>query len=176
MLLGTKLEEKIIKYAIDNHGLKKIFLIEQDVNDQLVIITSGNNHESTVSRVIDGDTIELSNGKVIRYIGIDTPELRGENENTCFGLEAAKENVRLVLGKKVRLEKDVSETDKYGRLLRYVWIEDRMINEELVKTGYAKSATYPPDIKYFERFKDAESSAFSNKLGLWQKCNNDKVK
>lgn len=123
----------------------------------------------TTARIVDGDTIDLSNGKRLRYIGVDTPE-----SGDCFGSEATKKNKELVLDKEVRLEKDISETDKYGRLLRYVWarlpdgqVGDTMVNEEMVRQGYAKVFTYPPDVKYADKFVAAEREARENKRGLW---------
>src|SRR4030042_2567140 len=78
-----------------------------------------------VTRVIDGDTIEIEGGQKVRYIGIDTPEKVDPRPSVqCYGKEAAAKNKELVEGKRVRLEKDVSETDKYGRLLRYVFVGD----------------------------------------------------
>ena len=125
----------------------------------------------TVKRVIDGDTIELSNGKRVRYIGIDTPETVDPRKSVqCFGREAAEENKRLVDGKTVRLEKDISETDKYGRLLRYVYVDDVMVNEELVKNGFAHVSSFPPDIKYQDRFLLMEKEARENNRGLWGGC------
>lgn len=118
-----------------------------------------------VSRVIDGDTIELSDGTKVRYIGIDTPE--STNKFECYGKEAFEQNKKLVEKKTVRLEKDVSQTDMYGRLLRYVWVGDVMINEILVRDGYAQIATYPPDVKYLDRFLEAERQARLEKKGLW---------
>lgn len=121
-----------------------------------------------VTRVIDGDTIEIEGGQKIRYIGIDTPETVHPNEPVgCYGKEASDKNTGLVLNKEVRLEKDVSETDKYGRLLRYVWIEDLMVNEYLVREGFAVSSSYPPDIKYQERFVEAQRKAREKGKGLW---------
>jgi len=124
-----------------------------------------------VVKVIDGDTIKLENGKVVRYIGIDAPETSHPTKSVqCFGDEATKKNKELVEGKEVRLEKDVSETDKYGRLLRYVWIENIFVNDYLVRQGYAYSSTYPPDVKYQEQFREAEKEARENKRGLWGQC------
>lgn len=121
-----------------------------------------------VTRVIDGDTIEIEGGQRIRYIGIDTPETVDPNEpDGCYGKEASDKNKELVEGKKVRLEKDVSETDKYGRLLRYVYVGDTFVNEYLVKEGYATSVSYPPDIKYQEDFRNDEREARENEKGLW---------
>lgn len=128
--------------------------------------------ENLVTRIVDGDTIEISGKVLVRYIGIDTPETVDLRKDVqCFGKEASNENKRLVLGKKVTLEKDVSETDRYGRLLRYVYIDGKMVNEELVKNGYARAVSYPPDIKYQDAFAKAEESARKSERGLWSTCN-----
>jgi len=124
-----------------------------------------------VSRVIDGDTIELENGQKVRYIGIDTPEtVDPRRDPQCFGQEASLQNKKLVEGKEIYLEKDISQTDKYGRLLRYIYLEenDISINEQLVREGYAVASNYPPDIKYQEKLRLAEQEARTNQKGLWQ--------
>lgn len=122
-----------------------------------------------VTRVIDGDTIEISDGQHVRYIGIDTPETVDPRTTVqCYGKEASDKNKELVDGKRVRLEKDISETDKYGRLLRYVYLEDgRFVNDILVKEGYAHSSSYPPDTKYQEQFRASQQDAMNNNRGLW---------
>lgn len=128
-----------------------------------------------VKRVIDGDTIELDNGEKVRYIGIDTPETVHPNQTVeCFGQEASDKNRELVEGKKVKLEKDITAKDKYGRLLRYVYLEDdTFLNLYLIQEGYATSYTYPPDVKYQEQFRQAEIEARNAKRGLWGKCSDD---
>jgi len=118
--------------------------------------------KNTVVRVIDGDTIKLANGQTVRYIGIDTPE-KGEP----YFQEATDTNKRLVLGKKVKLVADVSMTDKYGRLLRYVYLNERFINYYLVRHGYAMVSTYPPDVANQELFLEAERLARKEKKGFW---------
>lgn len=122
-----------------------------------------------VTRVIDGDTIEIEGGQKIRYIGIDTPEITNPNE--CYGIEASNRNKELVEDKFVKLIKDVSETDRYGRLLRYVYLDDIFINELLVSEGFANASSYPPDIKYQEQLTEAEKNAREKNLGLWNLCN-----
>jgi len=129
--------------------------------------------EFLITQVIDGDTIKLENGDLVRYIGINAPELNPPNASTeCFALEAKKENERLVLGKIIKLEKDVSDKDQYGRLLRYVWLDNQMINYQLVEKGFAQIATYPPNVAYQNLFLEAQTSARENNLGLWSKCPN----
>lgn len=127
-----------------------------------------------VVRVVDGDTINVEiNGQIeaVRYIGIDTPETVDPRKPVqCFGVEASKKNKELVENKMVRLEKDITDRDKYHRLLRYVWLGDTLINEKLVEQGFAKSYSYPPDIKYQNKFVVAEAKARVDKLGLWTAC------
>lgn len=124
-----------------------------------------------VTRVIDGDTIELSDKRKVRYIGIDTPETVDQRKSVmCFGVEASAENKRLVEGKTIRLEKDVSDIDRFGRLLRYVYVGDVFVNDYLVRTGYAHVSTYPPDVKFSEQFQEAEKEARMSNNGLWGNC------
>jgi endonuclease YncB( thermonuclease family) len=126
----------------------------------------------TVTRIIDGDTIELETGEKVRYIGINTPEIHHPTKPIqCFGEEAASRNSELVLNKKVRLVKDVSETDRYKRSLRYVYLEDgTFVNLQLVKEGFAYVDTVPPDVKFVGLFKEAMGEAREEKVGLWKKC------
>lgn len=127
--------------------------------------------EYLVTKVIDGDTVQIDGKFTLRYIGVDTPEtVDPRRTQQCFGKEAADENKRLVLGKRVTLEKDVSETDRYGRLLRYVYVDGEMINNLLVEKGFAQARSYPPDIKYQEKFRLAEMTARENARGLWGSC------
>jgi len=104
----------------------------------------------------------------VRYIGIDSPETKHPSVDLeCYGQEASIKNNELVSGKEIRLEKDVSEIDKYGRLLRYVYVGDIFVNDYLVRQGYAQASSYPPDIKHQEQFRKAEKEARENKRGLW---------
>jgi len=104
----------------------------------------------------------------VRYIGIDTPETVDPRRSVqCFGEEANERNRQLVDGKVVGLEKDVSETDSFGRLLRYVWVGTEMVNTTLVEEGYALASTYPPDVKYAEQFASLQAQARDNGRGLW---------
>jgi len=103
----------------------------------------------------------------VRYIGIDTPEIYPQLEP--FGSEAWQANRRLVEGKRVRLERDVSETDKYGRLLRYVYVDGVFVNAELVKQGLAWAKAYPPDTKYQDYLEKMETEAREAGRGMWAK-------
>ncbi len=126
-----------------------------------------------VTRVIDGDTIEIEGGQRVRLIGIDTPETVDPNRPAgCYGTDASSFTKAQLEGKEIKLEKDISETDQYGRLLRYVWLGDTLFNETLVKEGYAQVSTYPPDVKNSERFLAAQKEARDNNRGLWSTCQN----
>ena len=142
-------------------------------NDRTPIAANmGNTKEiGRVARVIDGDTIELVGGERVRYIGIDTPETVDPRKPVmCFGHEASARNKELVEGKEVRLVKDITDRDKYGRLLRYVYVGDLFINDALVREGYAHVYTYPPDVAMNERFLAAEREAREAGKGLWSAC------
>ena len=136
----------------------------------------------SVVRVIDGDTVVIQTGKeelTIRYIGIDTPETVKPNSPVeCFGKEASKYNTMLVEGKNVQLEEDIKNTDSYGRLLRYVYVENDegtliMVNKKLVEDGYAFAKSYPPNVKYQEIFREAEAHAREKEKGLWRNCSRE---
>jgi len=124
-----------------------------------------------VTRVIDGDTIEVDIAGTIykvRYIGIDTPEPNDKRPEFCaLAQEATRYNRQLVEGKTIRLEKDISETDQYGRLLRYVYIGDTLVNAELVRRGLAWAKSYPPDIKYQDQLDESERQAREDGIGIW---------
>lgn len=122
-----------------------------------------------VTRVVDGDTFEIEGEKKVRLIGVDTPETVKPNTPVQpYGKEASEFTKKSLLEKNVSLEKDVSDTDRYGRLLRYVYLEDgTFYNEMLVREGYARVSTYPPDVKHVDLFLSAERYARENDKGLW---------
>jgi micrococcal nuclease len=135
---------------------------------QIWIVDEASQQEALVVRVIDGDTVEIEGGERVRYIGIDAPEIVHPTEPAeYFGEEAAEKNRELVERKMVSLERDVEGRDEYGRLLRYVWLGDTMINAELVRLGYAYSYSLPPNTRYQELFLRLEGEAREQKLGLW---------
>lgn len=132
--------------------------------------------KALVTHVVDGDTVVLDNGKTVRLIGIDTPETVDPRRPVgCFGKEASNETKGLLTGKLVILQKDVSNTDKYSRLLRYIYLplddgQILFVNDYLVREGFAKAYTYPPDVKFNEQFRQAEKEAREGKKGLWGRC------
>ena len=116
-----------------------------------------------VIEVIDGDTIIIEGGYHVRYIGIDSPE-----KHEPFYSEAKRINEDLVEGKVVKLQKDISDQDKHGRMLRYIYIDEIFVNAEIVRMGYANASAYPPDVKY-QIFLDAmENEAKQLERGIWR--------
>ena len=129
--------------------------------------------EGLVSRVIDGDTVALADGRHVRYIGIDTPELRRLEggqwrlDPEPYAAKAAEANRALVEGKRVRLEFDVDPTDRYGRSLAYVYVGEMMVNERLLAEGYAHLLIIRPNVRYVDRLRQAEEDAQQAGRGLW---------
>ena len=135
-------------------------------------VASAESLEGLVVRVVDGDTIQVRVAdrlEKVRYIGVNTPEVhhprKGEEPG---GREAAEVNRRLIEGKTVRLELDVQERDRYGRLLAYVWVGDVMVNAELVRLGYAQVMTVPPNVRYQQLFLKLQREAREAGRGLWR--------
>ena len=137
--------------------------------------------QATVRRVVDGDTIELSDGRLVRYIGVDSPEVRRRVGGQWIvapepmGREATVFNRGLVEGRTVRLEYDVQTHDRFGRLLAYVYVHstdgrsatEQMVNAELLRAGMAQPLTIPPNVKYVERFRALAQEAREAHRGLW---------
>jgi micrococcal nuclease len=125
-----------------------------------------------VERVVDGDTFEITlNGKKekVRLIGIDTPETKKPNTPVMFyGKEASDYTKQRLEKKTVELEWDVDRKDQYDRLLAYVWVGDELYNSTLVREGYARIATFPPNVKYVDRFKKDQEDARKQQKGLWK--------
>jgi micrococcal nuclease len=138
----------------------------------------GATERAIVVRVVDGDTIVVDRGfgdERVRYIGVDTPETVDPRQPVQWmGAEASQANKRLVEGREVVLELDISETDRFDRLLRYVWLEDSdspsgwlLVNLRLVDEGFAQVVTYPPDVRYTDLFIAAQRGAREAARGLW---------
>ena len=135
----------------------------------------GATESARVVRVVDGDTIVIDRGlgdERVRYIGIDTPEsVKPDTPVEFMAREASAANEALVAGREIVLERDVSDTDQYDRLLRYAWLREGdgwvFVNLELLRRGYAQVATYPPDVRWTDTFLAAQREARDAGLGLW---------
>ncbi len=132
-----------------------------------------------VSKVIDGDTVELANGARLRYVGIDTPEEFDPRKPVqCYAAEAAAENKRLVEGKDIIVYKDISTRDIYNRYLGFVYLattsaatsSELFVNAALVREGFAFAYPYKPDISKSAVFAEAEANAREANVGLWSHC------
>jgi micrococcal nuclease len=124
-----------------------------------------------VTKVIDGDTFWIDGKEKVRLIGIDAPESRntGRKKIGYFGKEAKLHLQEFLMGKKVQLKFDVTERDRYQRLLAYVYLEDgTFLNAELVKQGYATVYTVPPNVQYADLFLEMQREARENDRGLWE--------
>lgn len=174
-----KTPEELIKIALTNEdeaqkkeNKAKVGTKPQDSQVEVTEVESpikpDNLRQVTIARAIDGDTIITLKGERIRYIGIDTPEtVHPFKDIEFYGKEASDKNKALVEGKTVELEKDISKTDRYGRTLAYIWLNNELINAMLVREGYAYAYTYPPDVKYSDYFLMLQKQAQDKKKGLW---------
>ena len=138
-----------------------------------IACTPVSSSEYKVTKVIDGDTIRLSNGRLLRYIGIDTPEVRIKENGKFnyqpqpFSLEAKEYNRKLVEGKTIKIEFDIVKEDRYRRLLGYCFVNGKLVNADLIEKGLAVLYTYPPNVRYVKDFTKAQDQARKNKRGLW---------
>ena len=123
-----------------------------------------------VKRVNDGDTVELADGRRVRYIGVNAPEIdHAAHTAQPFGFEARAFNAGLVEGKPVRLEYDVEHRDGYGRTLAYVFLPDgTMVNERLLLAGLAYCLPRDPNTRYEDRLLAAQRRAMQEGHGMWR--------
>jgi micrococcal nuclease len=172
VIVGLFMQGGEAKQAFDSLNPEKV------LGNTKVTINTQKETGTVVKRVVDGDTIELTSGQKVRFIGVNTPETHHPTKGLeCYGKEAEAYTRQLLEGKQVRLEKDVSETDRYGRLLRYIYLvpesstsAELFVNKHLVEEGYALVDTFPPDVKYIDVFLEAQRLARENNKGLWSAC------
>jgi micrococcal nuclease len=132
--------------------------------------------DGTVTRVVDGDTVHVAvdgQDETVRYIGVDTPEsVKPGTPVQCFAEAASAANRRLVDGRRVVLTFDAERRDRYGRLLAYVRRagDGVFVNEQLVRDGYARTLTIPPNVRYAARFAELARDARDADRGLWRTC------
>lgn len=159
------------KKTIQNANIKPS---PQDLANSAINLT-----EATVTKIVDGDTIYVkikNKSYKMRMVGINCPEYTKEIQ--FYGKESTEYTKKQLLNKKVFLEMDISEKDKYNRLLRYIWLDipadtneqeirSKLFNALLVINGFARAGYYPPDLKYTDYLKDFQQEAKDSKLGLW---------
>jgi endonuclease YncB( thermonuclease family) len=121
-----------------------------------------------VRHVPDGDGLELADGRRVRYLGIDAPEVGGQHGHSQPWAEEAKAfNERLVLGREVRLVRDVSDVDPHGRLLRYVFCDGMFVNAQLLLAGLARLMIIPPDTRHAALLERCQAAAQQARVGMW---------
>lgn len=137
--------------------------------DDIISNPSGGNSGNCIGEcalvvnVVDGDTIDVIMNGIqyrVRYVGVNTPE----RDEICY-IDASAANAAMVEGQTVRMERDTSETDRYGRLLRYIYVGDTFVNRQLVADGYAEAVLYEPDDEHYDDFRRFEVNAARNGLG-----------
>lgn len=174
---SKKKDELIAKQAAEIEELKKAkeSPAAQTVNTTQPVATAAVEAKkyitAKVTKVVDGDTIDVLIGdkkETVRFVLVDTPETKDPSKPVePFGPEASNFTTDTLSGKEVKLEKDVSERDKYGRLLMYVWLDDKMVNELLLEKGLARVAIYQPDVKYVDKFREIQKKAQQAGTGIW---------
>jgi micrococcal nuclease len=164
LLLAALLASALLRAGDGGNGADRSSPVEPE----------GHTAEAQVTRVIDGDTIEvrISGGEdEVRYIGIDTPEtVKPGTPIQCFGPQASAVNHRLVEGRRGRLVFDRERRDVYGRLLAYVYVDGRFVNAYLVRRGYARTLTIPPNVAHAALFDRLAGNAGREGRGLWGAC------
>lgn len=159
-LLQNYSTEKTQNSAINNSISKPV---NASASASLAPSQIKNLKKALVSEVFDGDTIKLSNGEIVRYLGINSPE----KEDPLY-TQAKNKNSTLVLNKTVSLEPDITRKDRYGRFLYYVYVGNIFVNLEMVKEGLAVSQTLPPDVKYQDEIVNAQKLSREGCVGIWE--------
>ncbi len=177
LLLAENLSPKTPKPVSDIPAqTSEQIIVESDDEPESALGLEG--EQVTVTKVIDGDTFEIQGGDKVRLLGIDTPETVDPRRPVgCYGKEASNKLKSLIEGQVVIMQKDISETDKYKRLLRYVYLplsndQFLFVNDYLIRQGFAQILTYPPDVAFSQQFLEAQTQAKVELRGLWGGCKN----
>lgn len=173
LIIGLFLAIGLLAGVLGKEDIDELFGIPKSTQ-AYVNATEDLTQSYQVVKVVDGDTFVIEKEgreQKVRLIGVDTPESvhPNANKNIEQGKIASNYTKNLIEGKKVKIELDVETTDKYGRILAYVYLENgQMVNEILLQEGYAKLATYPPNVKYVEQFTQIQKQARQQQKGFWK--------
>lgn len=170
----------ILIFALAVNADQLVVFLGLDKNYQASKIQSKAGLEKVkVSKVVDGDTIELRDGRKVRYLNIDTPESKKVNTPVqCYALDAYQFNKSKIENREIWILPDKEDEDRYGRSLRFIFLSEadtnsieKSLNAELVKLGYARTSIYKPNNTYQDIFYKLQKEAENQKVGLWGKCN-----
>lgn len=148
-----------------------LWFIQPNSESSTPVATGGSFQSSQVARVIDGDTIELTDGTTVRYLSMDTPEtVKPDSPVDCLGPEASARNGQLVGGKTIELLSDKEDQDRFGRKLRYVFADGVFVNAQLVWEGLARATIYDSDERFAQTIVQFELAARDAQRGGWKTC------
>lgn len=126
-----------------------------------------------VRKIIDGDTVQLESGEIVKYIGVTTPDMNKKEGPEFYARQAVNLNKKLVFMKKVRLEFDTKKKDAAGNMLAYVFVKKTFVNAELIRNGCARAEVEPPNLKYKDALLDAQKKAMAEDKGIWAEKKKD---
>jgi len=166
-MLITSLSSAAVYQWEDAQG-KKHYSDKKQANAKVYKLAKNDSYYP-VKTIYDGDTIQLLDGRKIRFLGINTPEIEHPNQpEQAGGMEAKQWLTQQLKGKKVRLEFDIEKQDKYHRYLAHLFTKQGLhLNKELVRLGLASMNIYPPNLKFVPELQVAEQEAERNKRGIW---------
>ena len=129
-----------------------------------------------VRKIINGNTVQLESGEIIKYIGADVPDMNKKEGPEFYARQAVNYNKKLVFMKKVRLEFDAKRKDENGNMLAYVFVNKNFVNAELIRNGCARAEVTPPNLKYKGVLLDAQKKAMADDKGIWAEKKQDSEK
>ncbi len=129
-----------------------------------------------VRKIIDGNTVQLESGEIVKYIGVNAPDLNKKEGPEFYARQATSYNKKLVFMKKVRLEFDAKRKDEAGHLLAYVFVKKTFVNADLIRNGCARADVKPPNLRYKDTLLDAERKAVADDKGIWAEKKKDSEK
>ncbi len=132
--------------------------------------------DTVVRKIIDGNTVQLETGEIVKYIGVAAPEMNKKEGPEFYARQAVNYNKKLVFMKKVRLEFDAKRKDEKGNMLAYVFVKKTLVNAELIRNGCARAEVQPPNLRYKDALLDAQKKAMSEDKGIWAEKKRDTEK
>ncbi len=129
-----------------------------------------------VRKIIDGNTIQLESGEIVKYIGVTAPDMNKKEGPEFYAKQAVGYNKKLVFMKKIRLEFDARRKDQAGNMLAYVFVKKTFVNADLIRNGYARADVAPPNLRYRDILLDAERKAEAEDRGIWAEKKQDSEK